>query len=799
MATHHHARAPTSRSCATRASASRTSTARRAPGRCSAPATPPPRTACSSSTSCATLGRARAVVLRRRRAREPGHGRRAVVDRALHRGRLPAPVRPRRRPLRRRGRQLAGRRANYIAGINQYIAEAQLDPTKMPGEYAAHRPPAGPDDWKATDLVATASLVGGIFGKGGGERAGRGPAARRVQGTLRRQEGPHAVGALRGLRRPRRADHGARASASPTRRTPKKRAQGAEGRPTRARSRRSRCRLVDGAARDRRPAARGQPAAAASPSCRGAIAARRPSLPATPSLPGGLLPELGPLPKAMSNALLVSARQVGQRPPARGLRPAGRLLRPADPHGGGRPRRRASTRSGAAFPGVNLYVQLGRGRDYAWSATSAGQDIIDTFAVPLCDATHYRFRGAVPADRGARAQERLDAEPGRLRRRRARRRCAPSGPSSGSSPAAAPTRASRCSSRAALDLLPRGRLGRRLHAFNDPGTISGAAGLPARGQRHRLHVQLVLHRRQAHRLLQLGQQPGAREGHRPPTSRWPRRSEWRGFDPDLNTRATRRSRSTRRSSTSRPHELEQQAGPGLRAAPTRTCSARSTARSCSIDQLAPRLKGGAQDRRCPSWSTRWSRRARPTCAARRPAARAARHRHGPKDPALRRAVDQLQRMAARRRAPHRPQPRRRLRARRRDPDHGRVVAAVVRREFQPALGTRRCSRRSRPPTRSTTRPTTTATTSARPTRRASTATSSRTCASCRRTVKQKYAVASAGAASCAAAARRSGVAAERHRRAATDTYPADEVCKARRPGRASTTCASAPSAASPSR
>ena len=40
---------------------------------------------------------------------------------------------------------------------------------------------------------------------------------------------------------------------------------------------------------------------------------------------------------------------------------------------------------GAAFNGINLYVQLGRGRDYAWSATSAGQDIIDTFAVRLCE------------------------------------------------------------------------------------------------------------------------------------------------------------------------------------------------------------------------------------------------------------------------------------------------------------------------------------------------------------------------------------------------------------------------------
>ena len=40
---------------------------------------------------------------------------------------------------------------------------------------------------------------------------------------------------------------------------------------------------------------------------------------------------------------------------------------------------------GVAFPGVNLYVQLGHGRDYAWSATSAGQDIADTWALPLCE------------------------------------------------------------------------------------------------------------------------------------------------------------------------------------------------------------------------------------------------------------------------------------------------------------------------------------------------------------------------------------------------------------------------------
>jgi hypothetical protein len=57
---------------------------------------------------------------------------------------------------------------------------------------------------------------------------------------------------------------------------------------------------------------------------------------------------------------------------------------------------------GAAFPGSNLYVELGHGRDYAWSATSSGQNITDTFAVPLCnpsggkasiDSTHYLLRG----------------------------------------------------------------------------------------------------------------------------------------------------------------------------------------------------------------------------------------------------------------------------------------------------------------------------------------------------------------------------------------------------------------------
>jgi hypothetical protein len=49
---------------------------------------------------------------------------------------------------------------------------------------------------------------------------------------------------------------------------------------------------------------------------------------------------------------------------------------------------------GAAFPGVNLYVELGHGRDYAWSATTATADNIDTFAEVLCqDEVHYLYKG----------------------------------------------------------------------------------------------------------------------------------------------------------------------------------------------------------------------------------------------------------------------------------------------------------------------------------------------------------------------------------------------------------------------
>ena len=65
-----------------------------------------------------------------------------------------------------KGTQVVEDVTEFCAGINAYIAEARLDPSKMPAEYAALG--KTPEEWKPTDVIAEASLIGGIFGKGGG-------------------------------------------------------------------------------------------------------------------------------------------------------------------------------------------------------------------------------------------------------------------------------------------------------------------------------------------------------------------------------------------------------------------------------------------------------------------------------------------------------------------------------------------------------------------------------------------------------------------------------------------------------
>ena len=95
---------------------------------------------------------------------------------------------------------------------------------------------------------------------------------------------------------------------------------------------------------------------------------------------------------ATGDALGVMGPQVGYYYPE--------ILMEQDLHGGGVDAR------GVVFPGISLYVLLGRGKDFAWSATSSGSDNIDQFLEELCNPdgtpptralTHYRYNGACVA------------------------------------------------------------------------------------------------------------------------------------------------------------------------------------------------------------------------------------------------------------------------------------------------------------------------------------------------------------------------------------------------------------------
>jgi acyl-homoserine lactone acylase PvdQ len=255
---------------------------------------------------------------------------------------------------------------NYDRGINQYIAEARLDPSKMPGEYAAVLQVSGPADFKPTDSIAIAALVGGIFGKGGGGELGSANVLRKAQTRFGRRGGRAVWRDFRTANDPE----------APTtvhhRRFPYERPP-----------------------RHRRGTAVPD-AASLKPSD---VVASSSGVPAPVTTAGGLLG--GAFPSAASNALLISARESATGRPIAVMGPqvayfSPQILMEQDVH--------APTidARGAAFPGVNLYVELGHGRDYAWSATSAGQDIVDTFALPLCNtngskpalsADHYAFRG----------------------------------------------------------------------------------------------------------------------------------------------------------------------------------------------------------------------------------------------------------------------------------------------------------------------------------------------------------------------------------------------------------------------
>jgi hypothetical protein len=248
--------------------------------------------------------------------------------------------------------QLRSELSAYLAGVNKYVAEARTDPTKMPGEYAAINDLDGPDDFVPADVVATAAVAGAIFGVGGGEELSSALALQAARKRFGRRAGGRVWRDFRSVDDP-------------------------EG-PTTVHDRRFPYALHP---RRRRGAAIPD---------RGSV--KLAEIVEKAEAPGSTTRSLLSFPNAHSNALIVSARESRSGHPLAVFGPqtgyfSPQVLVEQDVHAPGYDAR------GVAFPGVNLFVQLGRGRDYAWSATTSAQDIVDTFAVPLCDQTHYRFRG----------------------------------------------------------------------------------------------------------------------------------------------------------------------------------------------------------------------------------------------------------------------------------------------------------------------------------------------------------------------------------------------------------------------
>lgn len=257
----------------------------------------------------------------------------------------------------------------YLAGIN--AAQEEMCPGLVVGpdcpvEYAALG--RAPEPWDRADVVYIASLVGGIFGKGGGAEfenarwlqqleAEFGPdAARRVFDDLRLADDPQAPTTSSGP-----APYGG-GPVDPT--LPGVALPDLDG-PT-----------APGTGADAGSGGIPSPTDAA-------LQGRLGERPMVVDGPYGPI-DLGAVPDMMSNAALVAGDRTEDGHPRVVFGPQTGYFAPQllTEQAVVAPGIRAR---GVSFAGTSLVVQLGRGVDYAWSATSAGSDLVDTVVERLCE------------------------------------------------------------------------------------------------------------------------------------------------------------------------------------------------------------------------------------------------------------------------------------------------------------------------------------------------------------------------------------------------------------------------------
>ncbi|MGW3119829.1 penicillin acylase family protein [Streptomyces sp. NPDC001107] len=273
-----------------------------------------------------------------------------------------------------RGQQALADANAYLAGINAYI-DASDSGRYFPGEYVltGHKDSitnAGTiDHFKITDLVALGSVIGSLFGAGGGGEVNNAISLIAAQSKYGVAEGTKVWESFR-----ERNDAEAVLTVHNGESFPyASKPDSPQGEA-----------LPDSGSVTTEPLVYDATGTGASQSARAASAT------ATTTA-------LSSARRGMSNALVVSGKYTASGHPIAVFGPqtgyfAPQLLMLQEIQGPG-----ISAR-GASFAGLSMYVELGRGQDYSWSATTSGQDIIDTYAVELCqDDYHYLYHGTCTA------------------------------------------------------------------------------------------------------------------------------------------------------------------------------------------------------------------------------------------------------------------------------------------------------------------------------------------------------------------------------------------------------------------
>ncbi|MBW5422193.1 penicillin acylase family protein [Streptomyces sp. BG9H] len=282
----------------------------------------------------------------------------------------------------------------YVDGLNAYRVKAK-NGRYFPGEYVltgkidAITNIGEIEPFKVTDMIALASVVGGLFGNGGGGEVESALSLLKSQEKYGVEKGTKVWESFRARNDPEAVQTVHDGTSFPY-----------AGKPEKARG----TAMPDPGSVEREQLVYDREGGAKS-GAKDPVRAPKKLKPLQGMYDKGVLPSdlfrPGSHKKGMSNALLVSGKHTASGHPIAVFGPqtgyfAPQLLMQQELQGPG-----ISAR-GVSFAGVGMYVQLGRGQDYAWSATSAGQDITDTYAVELCEpgggtptkqSTGYLYRG----------------------------------------------------------------------------------------------------------------------------------------------------------------------------------------------------------------------------------------------------------------------------------------------------------------------------------------------------------------------------------------------------------------------